>query len=147
MARRGHFFWKKCTKNFTSPYSIPFLSVLHQNKALHNFHKRGTHEKSRVRLDVVRIHCYMWLFFLVLIIRPWKLKFKIWKWLLKNYDGNCLRYSPFGEMFILKTLFLSYWFQAGSHRKAMKQPETDSVWKIRLVDTVEWIITLHWDFF
>ena len=35
------FFWKKGTRNFTTPYSIPFLSVLHQNKALHNFHKRG----------------------------------------------------------------------------------------------------------
>ena len=28
-------------KNLTAPYSVPFLSVLHQNKALHNFHKRG----------------------------------------------------------------------------------------------------------
>ena len=35
------FFSKKGTRNFTTPYSIPFLSVLHQNKALHNFHKRG----------------------------------------------------------------------------------------------------------
>ena len=35
------FFEKKGTKNLTTPYSIPFLSVLHQNKALHNFHKRG----------------------------------------------------------------------------------------------------------
>ena len=34
-------FLKNCTKHFTTPYSIPFLSVLHQNKALHNFHKRG----------------------------------------------------------------------------------------------------------
>ena len=34
---------KKGTKNFTTPYSIPFLSVLHQNKALHNFHKREQH--------------------------------------------------------------------------------------------------------
>ena len=23
------------------PYSIPFLSVLHQNKAMHNFRKKG----------------------------------------------------------------------------------------------------------
>ena len=35
------FFQKKGTKNLTTPYSIPFLSVLHQNNALHNFHKRG----------------------------------------------------------------------------------------------------------
>ena len=34
---------KNGTKNFTIPSSIPFLSVLHQNKALHNFHKRGQH--------------------------------------------------------------------------------------------------------
>ena len=35
------FFEKKGNKNLTTPYSIPFLSVLHQNKVLHNFHKRG----------------------------------------------------------------------------------------------------------
>ena len=34
------------------PYSIPFLSVLHQNKALHDFHKRGQHSivKHRSRI-------------------------------------------------------------------------------------------------
>ena len=32
---------KKGNKNFTTPYLSPFLSVLHQNKALHNFHKGG----------------------------------------------------------------------------------------------------------
>ena len=33
---------KKGTKNLPPPcYSIPFLSVLHQNKSLHNFCKRG----------------------------------------------------------------------------------------------------------
>ena len=31
---------KKGTKNLTTPNSIPFLSVLHRNRALHNFHKR-----------------------------------------------------------------------------------------------------------
>ena len=51
IGQNGHFFFffsffffffeKKGTKNLTTPYSIPFLSVLHQNKALHNFHKRG----------------------------------------------------------------------------------------------------------
>ena len=35
------FFEIKGTKNLTTPYSIPYLSVLHQNKSLHNFHKRG----------------------------------------------------------------------------------------------------------
>ena len=34
---------KKCTKNFITPYSIPFPNVLHQNKVLHNFHKWGNH--------------------------------------------------------------------------------------------------------
>ena len=29
------------TKNFSTPYSISFPSVLHQNKAFHEFHKRG----------------------------------------------------------------------------------------------------------
>ena len=33
-------FFKKKSKNFTTAYSFLFLSVLHQNKALHNFHKR-----------------------------------------------------------------------------------------------------------
>ena len=33
LAKKGTFLEKKGTKNFTSPYSIPFLSVLHQNKA------------------------------------------------------------------------------------------------------------------
>ena len=37
---KGPFFLKG-TKNFTNRYSILFLSVLHQNKALENFHKRG----------------------------------------------------------------------------------------------------------
>ena len=55
IGQEGHFFMKKGTflkkkhKKFHAsrpprpppPYSIPFLSVLHQNKALHNFHKRG----------------------------------------------------------------------------------------------------------
>ena len=30
-----------------SPYSIPFLSVLHQNKALHGFHKKWQHLIAR----------------------------------------------------------------------------------------------------
>ena len=41
IGQKGHFLGKKGTKYFTTPYSIIFLSVLHQNKALHNFHKRG----------------------------------------------------------------------------------------------------------
>ena len=45
--KKGHFFEKeKGPKKFTPPplpYSISFLSVLHQNKALDNFCKRGQH--------------------------------------------------------------------------------------------------------
>ena len=40
LVEKGPFLKKKNTKNITIPYSNPFLSVLHQNKALHNFHKR-----------------------------------------------------------------------------------------------------------
>ena len=35
------FFEKREPKLSHTLFSIPFLSVLHQNKALHNFHKRG----------------------------------------------------------------------------------------------------------
>ena len=38
-----HCFEKMVPKIFSTPYSIPFLSILHKNKALHNFHKRGQH--------------------------------------------------------------------------------------------------------
>ena len=41
ISQKGHFFEKKYQKKITILYSISFLSVLHQNKALHNFHKRG----------------------------------------------------------------------------------------------------------
>ena len=43
IGQKGQFFGKKATKNFTTSYSIPFLGVLQQNKALHNFHKTGQH--------------------------------------------------------------------------------------------------------
>ena len=33
----------------SSPYSIPFLSALHQNKALYNFRKRGAAFDSRTQ--------------------------------------------------------------------------------------------------
>ena len=44
--RKGTFFWKKGTKNFTSPfphpppYSVSLLSVLHRKKAFYNSCKR-----------------------------------------------------------------------------------------------------------
>ena len=43
MTKKGNFINKEGTKNFTSPFSISFLSVLHQNKALQNFYERGEH--------------------------------------------------------------------------------------------------------
>ena len=43
LSKKSTFFEKKGTKNFTTPYSTPFVSVLYQNKALHNFQKRGQH--------------------------------------------------------------------------------------------------------
>ena len=48
IGQRGHFLMKKGHQKFylpppfpIPPYSIPSLSVLHQNKALYNFHERG----------------------------------------------------------------------------------------------------------
>ena len=42
IGQKGYFFKKnKGTRNVTTPYSIPFLSGLHENKALHNFNKKG----------------------------------------------------------------------------------------------------------
>ena len=48
LAKKSTFFEKKGTKNFPTPYSIPLLSILHQNKALHNFYKNGQGPISRV---------------------------------------------------------------------------------------------------
>ena len=43
IGQKGHFFMKKGHQKSPPPttYSIPFLSVLHQNKDLSNFRKRG----------------------------------------------------------------------------------------------------------
>ena len=41
IGQNGHFFRKKAPKTLQTPYSVPFLIVLHQNKALYNFYKRG----------------------------------------------------------------------------------------------------------
>ena len=51
---------QKGYQKFHHPYSIPFLSVLHLNKALHNVHKRGSiqfqmHKRSRLGLDMTSI--------------------------------------------------------------------------------------------
>ena len=39
IGQKDTFLENKITKNFTAPYSTRYLSVLHQNKALHNFYK------------------------------------------------------------------------------------------------------------
>ena len=67
-------FSKKDINNFTILYSIPFVSVLHQNKALHYFHKRGKrpvagHIKD---LDEGLTKTFEWNFFLWAYKRePW----------------------------------------------------------------------------
>ena len=45
LAKKGTFLQKKDTNNFIIPYLILF--VLHQNKALHSFHKRGQRPIAR----------------------------------------------------------------------------------------------------
>ena len=40
---KRHFFEKGAQKISPPPYSITLISVLHENKALHNFCKRGQH--------------------------------------------------------------------------------------------------------
>ena len=51
ISQKGALFWKKKkkkeNKTITTPYSIPFLSVLFQNKALHNLYRRGQHLIAR----------------------------------------------------------------------------------------------------
>ena len=41
LAKKGTFFKKKGAHKFHHPLFNPFLSVLHQDKVLHNFCKRG----------------------------------------------------------------------------------------------------------
>ena len=61
IGQKGHFFWKRGPQKFhpTSPrpYSIPFLSILHQNKALHSFCKRGQRSivECSIGLEYARI--------------------------------------------------------------------------------------------
>ena len=44
--QKGHILLKKGTTNFSIPYSNLSLSVLYQNKALCNFHKKGQRSES-----------------------------------------------------------------------------------------------------
>ena len=51
--KKEHLFYKKGPKIYLPPplpYSIPFLSVFHQNKNLHNFLKRG--QRSIVEISM-----------------------------------------------------------------------------------------------
>ena len=43
LVKKDTFFARKVTKNFTTLYSTPFPSVLHQNSTFHNFLKREQH--------------------------------------------------------------------------------------------------------
>ena len=44
--KRVLFLKKKGTKKFTTTFQTRFFSILHQNKVLHNFQKRGKHMKA-----------------------------------------------------------------------------------------------------
>ena len=41
LARKDTFLKRRAPQFYPLPYSIPFLSVLHRNKALYNFRKKG----------------------------------------------------------------------------------------------------------
>ena len=48
LAKKVQFLEKKVgLKYFTISYSMPLLSILHQNKALHTFHKKGQYQIAR----------------------------------------------------------------------------------------------------
>ena len=62
IGQKSHFFEKRHQKFHPTSYSISFLSVLHQNKVLYNFHKRGQRlivehniglEYALIRLDLL----------------------------------------------------------------------------------------------
>ena len=109
LAGKGIFFTKKDTfliKKAPQPYSIPFLSVLHQNKDLYNFQKRGQH--SIVKLYVGLEYALPNLDSLLLWIRGLNGSFKpqiIWLKTIKNpyfltrNDLKQLRYSTFHRYF------------------------------------------------
>ena len=80
-------FSKKNTKSFNTTYSIPFLSVLHQNKPFHNFHKRavsnwpclGLKSKGKFKRDALKG-------FLTLYLLFWQLMEQVRSW-LKSHIG------------------------------------------------------------
>ena len=48
IGQNGHFFRKKAPKTLQTPYSVPFLIVLHQNKALYKFPQKGEVSHCRI---------------------------------------------------------------------------------------------------
>ena len=62
VGQKGHFFEKKNKKKwhqtFHHPHPISFLSALHQNKGLHNFHKRTRLGPDWVRKEVNFFKCF-----------------------------------------------------------------------------------------
>ena len=80
---------RKGTKNFTlppiPPYSIPFLSVLHQNKALHNFPKRGQRSivERNIGLECV-LRVLIFKSFYGLYFQPLIVNFIIWLATVQN---------------------------------------------------------------
>ena len=59
--KKGHSFLKKGTKNFITPYSIPFLSVSHKNKAFYNFRKKGQHSIVEHNISLEKVTKSYWL--------------------------------------------------------------------------------------
>ena len=61
--KKSAFFIKRAPKIYLPPlpYSIPFLSVFHQNKNLHNFLKRG--QRSIVEISMGLEYALRWPFF------------------------------------------------------------------------------------
>ena len=55
---KRHFFEKGAQKISPPPYSITLISVLHENKALHNFCKRGQH--SIVECNIGLEYALIW---------------------------------------------------------------------------------------
>ena len=61
--QKGHVFMKNGHQKFHPlPCSVQFLSVLHQNKALHNFRKRGL--RLIVERNIVLEYALLWTYFI-----------------------------------------------------------------------------------
>ena len=68
--KKEHFFEKRAPKIPLPPYSIPFLSVLHQNKALYNFRKRG--QRSILERNIGLEYALKSTMFCYLTVQKWK---------------------------------------------------------------------------